>query len=136
MKIKFFGNGHVWDPGNNKTLCSFVGGEYSTDKDEEIDILRKCKFREEVVEAPALAPIAEEFPAPALPPVAKVVASEPSVVRKDLEVPVEADAPDPAEVIETENSGGALRVTIEGTLSGEPVLHQPKVVRKNLRKGY
>lgn len=124
MKIKFFGNGHVWDPGNNKTLCSFVGGEYATDKPEEIDILRKCKFREEVISAPAPvvedpAPVVEVVvPAPAPPPVAEVVTSEPSVVRKDPEVPVEAEA--------------SASVVVKAPAAEAP--HQPKFVRKNLQR--
>ena len=44
-KIKFYGNGLVWNHKKNKMLCKFINGLYETDDCEEIDILRNDGFQ-------------------------------------------------------------------------------------------
>lgn len=63
MKIKFYGSGLVWNAGSNNTLLTFPKeGFVVTEDPVAIDILRRCKFREEPVVEDS-APVAPVDPA-------------------------------------------------------------------------
>jgi hypothetical protein len=46
MSFKFQGSGHVWDPENNRLLCSFVNGEVVVETEREAEVIRKSGFKE------------------------------------------------------------------------------------------
>jgi len=48
--MKFYGNGVVWDPNQNKPLCTFVDGEFETDDAEAIAILKNNGYKNDIVE--------------------------------------------------------------------------------------
>lgn len=52
----FLGNGSVWDPKNDKNLCTFVDGKFSTDDKRTADILVK-RGNKEVTPKPKEKPI-------------------------------------------------------------------------------
>jgi hypothetical protein len=46
--MKFYGNGIVWDAERNRILCEFVNGEYTTNDEREIEILKAGEFESQI----------------------------------------------------------------------------------------
>ena len=42
--MKFKGHGHIWNPERNKMLCTFKDGEYKTDDEYEITMLKRLGY--------------------------------------------------------------------------------------------
>lgn len=47
FKMKFYGQGVVWDKENDKQLCQFVSGEFETDNERTATILHTLGYRSE-----------------------------------------------------------------------------------------
>ena len=47
FKMKFYGQGVVWDKENDKHLCQFVNGEFETDNERTATLLHTLGYRSE-----------------------------------------------------------------------------------------
>ena len=45
LRVKFYGNGIVWDKERNKALCTFKDGEFETKEDRVKDILLDLGYK-------------------------------------------------------------------------------------------
>lgn len=111
--MKFYGNGTVWDPQNDRQLMKFVDGKYKTEDKRIIDLLIKSGFEHDEVPTEIKLPVNTVKPA-------KVAAVE--VVEEPVEDEFE------------ENEEKEIKPLKEPKAVKEPKVVKAPVARKPIRK--